>query len=449
MSYGIPDKKLIVGKYYPTTAASDGWVTAANLGLWSRQAHSAFGYQGGVMVWEWSTYSPTWLAGVYTSGTSNPSLPSGGTTGATGGGTTGGTSGATGGTTGIRSSTATPRPVSSTGGATGGTTGATGGGDGGTSSGTISSVTMTLSWATIYTITWKQVSAGTVRILIVDSNNAAQVTIPSIDGIAGANTYLWTVPNSARIASGSYKTRVQSTVTTSQSADSSSYSIVACTFNPCRVSGSTCSNPSGKCTCPSGVAASVCNPVTTDPCASVSCKNSGTCSDGTCVCTTGWTGSDCSTATTSCSLTCLNGGVADSGCKTCQCSLLYAGTNCEYMQLCLSAKLNIQYTVLSANAATYAKNFKNDIAKAISITPAQVTSVTFTAASDGLTTVNFCLTGSTASSSLELAASLNTIMSNPSSTLAQGDVTSSTEGGFEAVDQLGTSAGKSWLDKVN
>jgi len=306
---------------------------------------------------------------------------------------------------------------------------------------------MTLSWATIYTITWKQVSAGTVRILIIDSNSAAKVTIPSLDGVAGANTYLWTVPNSARIASGTYKTRVQSTVTTSQMADSASYSIVACTFNPCRVSGSTCSNPSGQCTCPSGVAASICNPTTTDPCASVSCKNSGTCSDGACVCTTGWTGSDCSTATTSCPLSCLNGGAPDAACKTCQCSLLYAGTNCEYMQLCLSAKLNIKYTIINANSATYAKNFKNDIAKAISITPDQVTSVTFTAASDGLTTVNFCLTGSPASSSLELAASLNTIMSNPSSTLAQGDVTSSTEGGFEAVDQLGSSSGKSWLDK--
>lgn len=451
IAYGIPSNKIVVGKYYPQTAASDGWVTAANLGAFSRQAKTAFGFNGGVMVWEWSTSSPAWLSQAYPSGTTNPPLPATGATGGTTGGTTGttGTTGGASGATGTRSSstggsqaTGATGPRSSSTGATAGQTGATGG-----QSGTLSAVTMTLSWATIYTIGWRQVSAGTVQIQLIDSNNVVKVTIASsVDGTAGANTYLWTVPGTARLASGSYKTRVVSTVS-SQSADSAAYNIVACSFNPCRVAGATCSNPTGVCTCPSGVSSSQCNPTTIDPCASISCKNGGTCSGGTCICPMGWTGTDCSTASQTCSLTCLNGGNPDSSCKTCQCSMLYGGTNCEYMSLCLSAKLNIKYTIVSASSTTYAASFKNDIARALSISTSQVNSVTFSATSDGLTTVNFCLTGSSAASSMELAASMNSLMENPSSALATGEVTGSMTGSYAPVDQFAAVDDKTWMDK--
>jgi len=145
----------------------------------------------------------------------------------------------------------------------------------------------------------------------------------------------------------------------------------------------------------------------------------------------------------------LNGGVVDAACTKCECPLLYGGSNCAYTSLCLSTKLlSPPYATIKASSASYANAFKNDLAKALSMDPSFVTSVTFTGASDGTTMVSFCIYGTFASSAADLAESLSVMMNTPGSELANGEVTGKTDD-YTPIDVTGTSSQKSqtWAQK--
>jgi chitinase len=52
-AYGVPLEKIVVGKPVTGSDAGNGWVEAATLGGYFRQAASELGWNGGIMGWQW------------------------------------------------------------------------------------------------------------------------------------------------------------------------------------------------------------------------------------------------------------------------------------------------------------------------------------------------------------------------------------------------------------
>jgi len=68
-----------------------------------------------------------------------------------------------------------------------------------------------------------------------------------------------------------------------------------------------------------------------NPCASITCQNGGTCTNGTCNCPSGYGGAQCETLLDPCGNTnCQNGGNCLNG--SCNCPFPYAGETCAYLQ---------------------------------------------------------------------------------------------------------------------
>ena len=66
--YGIPLKKIVVGKPVTSTDASNGYINPSSLGNYMEEAKSSIGWSTGVMGWVWAgTQTGDWINTIYPS----------------------------------------------------------------------------------------------------------------------------------------------------------------------------------------------------------------------------------------------------------------------------------------------------------------------------------------------------------------------------------------------